>query len=124
MHQSEARYWIAINGSSCAISSFPLRNPMVTPTPEQLFGFPTLEEAQEAQRICLYAPIEQANAFIQSLARDVKSGRVRYIRPEHPQPPVGESEFLGRTVWGTTTWTDSAEMHATVQKAHIKHTAN
>jgi len=33
----------------------PLREPLVTPTPEQLFGFPTLEEAEEAQRICMTA---------------------------------------------------------------------
>jgi hypothetical protein len=114
MHQSEERYWIAINGSSCALTSFPLREPMVTPTPEQLIGFPTLEEAQEAQRVCLYAPIEEANEFIQKLLPDIHSGRVRYIRPEHPQPSTR----------GATTWTDSAAVHELVQEAHIKHTAN
>jgi hypothetical protein len=30
------RYWIAFNGSSCALYKLPLREPLVTPTPEQL----------------------------------------------------------------------------------------
>jgi len=51
----DTRYWIAINGDSCALCSIPLREPLVTPTPEKLFGFPTLKEAEEAQRICMTA---------------------------------------------------------------------
>jgi len=30
------RYWIAINGPTCAMSPLPLQNPMLTPTPEQM----------------------------------------------------------------------------------------
>ena len=40
----DVRYWIAINGPTCALSALPWQNPMATPTPEQLLGFPTLEE--------------------------------------------------------------------------------
>jgi hypothetical protein len=69
--------------------------PIVSPTPEQLFGFPTLEESQEAQRICLESPtIEEANRFIQSLAPHIRSGRIIYIRPDNPEPPT-----RGVTAW-------------------------
>ena len=47
------RYWIALNGASCAMSSMPMRRPEVSPRPWQLIGLPTFEEAREAQRICL-----------------------------------------------------------------------
>jgi hypothetical protein len=107
-------YWIAINGASCARTSIPLKNPKVTPTPEQLFGFLTPEEAAEAQHTCLTAPIRDANLFIQSLGRRVKLGQVRYIRPKHPQPPTR----------GHTSWTDDEDVHQAVQQFHIKTTAN
>jgi hypothetical protein len=88
------RYWIAINGSSCAISGTPMRDPMVIPTPEQMFGFPTAEEARKAQQICLTAPIQKANAFLQSLLPDIKSGRILYRRPDNPGP-----QTRGETMW-------------------------
>ena len=88
MHE---RYWIAINGGSCALCSIPLRNPLVTPTPEQLFGFPTLQEAEKAQRTCLMAPTKKVDSFLQGLQTHVKTGRVRHIRPDHPQPPTREA---------------------------------
>jgi hypothetical protein len=113
--QSEERYWIAINGASYAISSFPLRNPMVTPTPELLIGFPTLEEAQEALDVCLHSPIAQRDVFFLRRAPDVKAGRIRLIRPEHSQPSAPGDP---------TMWTDSADVHGVVQEAHIKHAAN
>ena len=103
------RYWIAINSSSCALCSFPLRNPMLTPTPEQLLGFPTLEEAERAQRICIQAPMHEVRRFLKSLAPDVHSGRIRVIQPTHPQPPGAPCA-----------WTESAEAHQVVQEAFIK----
>jgi hypothetical protein len=110
----DKRYWIAINGSSCALSALPLRDPMVTPTPQQMFGFPTLEEAKEAQRICLHSSMKEVCRFMESLRPDVKSGRVRVILPTHPQPPTR----------GPTAWTDSADVHQAVQGAFVKTTAN
>jgi hypothetical protein len=51
------RYYIAINGSSCALSSIPYPGPPRTvPRCWCLIGFPTLDEAREAQRLCLTAP--------------------------------------------------------------------
>jgi hypothetical protein len=93
MNHSE-RYWIAINGSSCALSAIPLRNPIVTPTPQHLLGFPTLEEAERAQHICLTAAMEEVNRFLRNLAPDIKSGRIRAIREKRPQP-----ETTGPTTW-------------------------
>jgi len=90
------RYWIAINGASCAYSSIPMRDPKVTPTPQRLIGFPTLDEAVEAQLICLTAPLDEVRRFVESLRPDVMSGRVRVITPEHPQPPTE----------GPTAWTE------------------
>jgi hypothetical protein len=103
------RYWIAINGPSCALCAIPLHDPLVTPTPEQLFGFPTLKEAEEAQRICLMAPIKKVDRFLQGLGTYVKTGRVRHIRPEHPQPPTR----------GSTAWTESDEAHVIMQRAFV-----
>jgi len=92
--ETQSRYWIAINRTSCAISRFPMREPKVTPTPEQMFGFPTLEEAEAAQRTCLTAPIEDVANFLDSLLPDVQSGRVVYRRPENPERPTRDE-----TVW-------------------------
>ena len=78
-------YWIAINGSSVALSSLPMRNPVVMPTPEQLFGFGTLKEAQHAQHVLLNAPIKEADAFLQGLKPDVMAQRIVYLRPNNPQ---------------------------------------
>ena len=58
------RYWIAINGAACVLSSLPMHNPMTTPTAWQLIGFPTLEEAKRAQRICLKATMDEVQDFL------------------------------------------------------------
>jgi hypothetical protein len=102
----DERYWIAINGASCALTGLPLAEPKVTPTPEQLIGFPTLQEAREAQRCCLQESMGEVRRFLGSLRPDVRSGRIRVIQPPHPQPPTS----------GPTMWTDSAEVHAVVQR--------
>lgn len=67
-------YWIAINGASCAIASAPMKNPKVTPTPQQLLGFPTFEAAKHAQTVCLTAPMGEVVRFLQSLAHE-RQGR-------------------------------------------------
>lgn len=67
---------------------------VVTPTPEQMWGFSTLDEAQRAQQICLNAPIADAMRFLQGLGPDIKAGRVVYVRPANP-----ESRTRGPTMW-------------------------
>jgi hypothetical protein len=92
-----------------------MRNPMVTPTPEQLLGFPTWEEAQHAQKVCLTKPMPKVRQFLQGLAPAVRTGRIRVIQPEHPQPPT-----KGPTAWAD----DDPALHRAVQQVHIKTTAN
>src|SRR5262245_40018157 len=88
------RYWIAIHGSSCALSRAPMRDPVVIPTPAQMFGFPESEEAAKAQQGCLTAPILDVAAFMKSLRPDIEAGRVLYRRPDTPDP-----QTQGETVW-------------------------
>jgi hypothetical protein len=96
-------FWIATNGPTCVRSIFPMRRPIVSPTPEQMWGFPTAEEAEQAQAICIYAPIEQAMDYLRGLGPDIARGRVTYFRPEKPEAPTT----------GTTMWLD--EPHEQVQ---------
>jgi hypothetical protein len=97
-------FWIATNGPTCARSEFPMRRPIVSPVPEQMWGFPTSKEAKRAQEICLHAPIEQAIKYLAGLGPDIRRGRITYFRPERPEPPVPG---------GVTMWLD--EPHEQVQ---------
>jgi hypothetical protein len=108
------RYWIAINGASCAMSGVPFTEPKVTPTPRQLIGFPTIEEAAEAQDICLREPMDAVVRFFESLRPDIDAGRVRVINPAHPQ----------RSTRGQTAWTENADVHEVVQQNFIKTASN
>ena len=42
-------YWIAVNGASVALCAIAVTRAVCSPVPEQLFGFPTLEEAKKVQ---------------------------------------------------------------------------
>src|SRR5262249_12405147 len=91
-----AYYWLAINGSSVALARIPvsvevLARSRVSPTPQQLIGFPTHEEAAAAQQLLLTAPIEAVRARMGEWA-----GRadVAVIVPHHPEPPT-----TGVTLW-------------------------
>jgi hypothetical protein len=97
-NETQHYYWIAINGSSCALSITPMRNATTIPVAQQMFGFPTLEEARKAQRICLTAPITEGEAFMERLRPDVKSGRIIYKGPANPEPPTkGQTAWIGDT---------------------------
>lgn len=91
---SDKRYWIAINGSGCALAPFPFKNAITAPVAQQYFGFPTYEEAKEAQRICLHEPISKVKRWMQSLAPDVACGRVIHKTPKNPDP-----QTRGPTAW-------------------------
>ena len=90
----DRRYWIAINGPSCARTSIPLRHPKVSPTPDLLLGFPSPDEAREAQRICLEEPLTTVQQFIENLRPRVRAGEVQWIQFDHPEPPT-----TGPTAW-------------------------
>jgi hypothetical protein len=82
------RYWIAINGASCARSLVPMRHPQVSPTPVQLLGFLTGEAAHAAQQICLTASLPAVQAFLERLREPVRTGDVRVIQFRQPEPPT------------------------------------
>jgi hypothetical protein len=100
------RYWIAINGASCALTSMPFEEPVTVPVARQLIGFPTLEEAQEAQRVCLQAPMKEVDRFWERLRPDVHAGRVRVINPAQPEPPTH-----GATQWMEGSQADAIREH-------------
>lgn len=85
-------YWLAINGSSCAMSSFPLpKTVTVTPRPRMIVGFPSYEEAESAQRSLLTAPI----AKVRKLMDGWKSRRDLVMKVfKNP-----ESHTRGVTLW-------------------------
>lgn len=95
--QGEALWWwIAINGSSCAASSFPLPATLeVSPTPEQLLGFGTREEQLSAQDLLLTAPMSKVRRFLNRTIRErVNKGEVVVVQPRNPEPPT-----QGPTLW-------------------------
>ena len=71
-----------------------MRNATTIPIAEQMFGFPTLEEAKEARRICLHEPIRRVEEFFDSLRPDVASGRIIHKRSANPDPPTSDA-----TMW-------------------------
>lgn len=74
------------------MNALPLRKPFsVSPMPQYLVGFKTLEEAAEAQRCCLNDPIETvASRSLEWASRD----DVVVLRCENPEPQTD-----GPTVW-------------------------
>jgi hypothetical protein len=110
----DAKYWVAVNGSKCVILERPMVNPKVTPTPAQLFGFPTPEEAEQAHRICQQGSFDEAEKFFAGVWPDVASGRVRFIQPAHPQPWTD----------APVAWTENADAHRALQQALIKPTSH
>lgn len=92
MSKQQRRYWIAINGASCALSAIPFRGvPVVAPTPTMLIGFTSFKEAKEAQGICLHDPIGAVECWLRRWAR---SPDVQFVQPENPEPPT-----TGATMW-------------------------
>ncbi len=89
--ERDAHYWIAINGSSCAMSELPWKLPVTTPVAEVMFGFKTVEEALIAQDICLRSPIGEVKT---NMGEWLKRSDVVCIRPRNP----------GKKTDGPTMW--------------------
>jgi hypothetical protein len=95
----ETHYWIAINGASCAMSSFPLPVTVAAkPTPQYMLGFPTLEEARDTQEFMLTAPIPDVRKRLEGFQERVQRGEIIYIQPANPEPPR-----TGPTMWSNET---------------------
>lgn len=87
-------YWIAINGPSVALCPVPVSTILAHPTPQQLIGFASLEEAQQAQTFLLTAPINEVKAKMQEWAERINVKEMAYHRPASPQPPThGPTEW-------------------------------
>jgi hypothetical protein len=86
-----AKYWIAINGPSVALCSVAMDEVHCRPTPEQMFGFPTLQEAREAQKLLLDSPIPECHRRMKAwMAREDVAVR----KPKDPEPCT-----TGPTMW-------------------------
>src|ERR1022692_5299590 len=83
-------HWIAINGATCALAGYPLPVPTVKPTPELLIGFPTHDEAVQAQIFLLTAPDSSLPPKLQEWRmRGLFPGSdIKIVMPEHPQRPT------------------------------------
>jgi hypothetical protein len=89
-------WWLAVNRSSVTACFLPMpRTVRVSPTPQQLIGFPTQEEQLAVRKFLLSAPMGEVARFMkEKLLPRVQSGEVAYIRPENPEPPT-----KGQTAW-------------------------
>ncbi len=91
--QDEGRYWIAINGASCALCPAPSKiPPTVSPRPEGLIGFSTYEEARAAMQLCLTALIPEVAKAVERWRRG-EDGAVCIVCA-NPEPPT-----RGSTAW-------------------------
>jgi hypothetical protein len=83
---SRMLYWIAVNGASAAMASYPL--PMTVkciPVPELLIGFGNQKQARAFQNILLTAPLQIARKELNSLRRHRDAV---FIQPDNPEPPT------------------------------------
>jgi hypothetical protein len=90
-------FWLAVNGPRVAATLTPLRpgSFKVSPTPEQLIGFPTRQEQARCQKFLLGAPIAEVDRYMNGeLRRRVDAGEVAYVLPQDPEPPT-----RGPTAW-------------------------
>jgi len=86
------KYWIAINGASVVFCPLPAKNPpTVAPTPEQLIGFSTAEEAKHIQEKLLTCPVNEIIPTMRNLRAKWKRGEIGYVTPKTPQPPTDET---------------------------------
>src|ERR1700678_3201625 len=83
-------YWLAVNQASCAMCDLPATAEEIecTPTPQQLIGFKSRDEAKEWQQFMLTAPIHQVKARAKKgLDRD----KVTIITPANPEEPCDKT---------------------------------
>ena len=107
-------YWIAINEHTVARSAFPMEQfPEVSPKPQLLLGFPTHDEAVEAQGKCLDEPIEKVRSFLEGLTVRADVAKRWYRNSEPPVPG-------GVTTWMPDTARANPKERAAVRRAARK----
>ena len=79
-------FWVAANQSAVPMFSIPssFHQLQVSPVPEQLFGFPTLEEAREAQRVLLNEPMSAIRQMYKAWESRPEVATVMLAEPEEP----------------------------------------
>ena len=91
--ENETRWWLALNGSSCAPSPYPLPATLrVVPKPELLLGFHTREEQTEICQFILTATINKVHKRIRRILKDKRV--LSIVSEGPPQPPSGETHWL------------------------------
>jgi hypothetical protein len=107
MKEGDRLWYIAVNGSSCAMAGWPLRFPFqVRPIPEVLFGFATFEEASEAQRTCHNDPIPIVK---EAMRRWIESDKVHVVSLRTSEPQTDGDTLWIQTPGGERDWIDSFE---------------
>ena len=92
-------WWLAINGASCAASSFPVEKSRlcISPIPEIVIGYETQDEQIERQKFFLNAAIPDIERYLQGeLMALVSIQQATAQRLPNPEPPTD----------GPTIWTD------------------
>ena len=94
--KDDSYFWLAITGASVTASSMPLpKSVRVSPTPELLIGYRSINAQVAAQRFFLTAPIKTIDKFIKhEMPRKIKTRELVCIKPEKPKLPT-----RGRTIW-------------------------
>ncbi len=92
-------YWLAINGASCAMASFPLPMTVVaTPRPQMLVGFPSHKEAVSAQHSMLTARIGKCRKLLAGWKKR-KDIVIKVFK--NPEPTTN-----GPTLWQDRPWSE------------------
>lgn len=91
-------WWVAVNGETAALSPIASETPpLIQPTPEQLLGYRTLDEAKAAQQFLLTAPVSDIYRSMVGgdLAKRIKAGEISYFLPKKPELPTkGPTQWL------------------------------
>lgn len=80
-------YWVAINGSSVSASLLSLlpRPHRILPTPEMLIGFASRDEAQQAQKYLLTAPIDECQKRLLEYRKRADHGEIALYFFAYPE---------------------------------------
>jgi hypothetical protein len=84
-------WWVAATQDSAAMSPWPMSvRVCCIPTPEQLFGFESFEEARKVQHMMMTAPLETLTEFVNKCGKQLQEGTAtfRYLRPANPEQPL------------------------------------
>ena len=89
-------WWLAINGASCAASSFPLPDDVVVrPTPERLLGYRTQAEQLDDLHRFLHHPLDSVRNYVrQILPKKVKAGDIQQRIMKDPQRPTRDTLWI------------------------------